>query len=256
MLQKIIDFPGADESRLGSVTKILTGGAPVPAALLRRVLRVAPRADVMSAYGLTEGTALVTMTPVRLGADGEIEHGRTIGRVLDGITLAIADDDGALCPTGEVGEIVIRGPNVMRGYYRAPDDTAVALAGDWLHTGDIGFIDAEGYVFIVDRKKDVIIRGGQNIYPADIEEVIYQVPGVAEVAVVGARDDLLGEVPVAYVALVPGCEVEEAAILERCVADLARYKIPAQIHFLPELPKGPTGKILRRELRGVTPASA
>ena len=256
MLQKIIDHPHARADRLRSVAKILTGGAPVPAALLRRVLAAAPEAQVLSAYGLTEGTALVTMMPVRLGEDGEVEHGRSIGRALDGMTLAICDDDGELVGLGEIGEIVIRGPNIMQGYYRAPEDTAVALAQDWLHSGDIGYIDEEGYAFIVDRKKDVIIRGGQNIYPADIEEVIYQVDGVAEVGVVGIDDDMLGEVPIAFVALQPGADVTSATILERCQKGLARYKLPTQVHIHAELPKGATGKILRRELRGIFVSSS
>ena len=250
MLQKIIDDPTSIGGSLRSITCIMTGGAPVPAALLTRVLSVAgANTIVLTGYGLTEGTALVTLTQVRLGSDGEVEHGRTIGRALDGMRLEIMSDAGELLPPEAVGEIVIRGPNLMRGYHAAPEDTAAALVGGWLHSGDMGYIDRDGYAFIVDRKKDVIIRGGQNIYPADIEEVLYQVAGVAEAAVVGMPDDVLGEVPVAFVALTPGANVSLHSLTARCESELARYKQPTAIHFLPELPKGPTGKILRRELK-------
>lgn len=250
MLQKIIDDPMAATGALRSIDRIMTGGAPVPASLLARVLS-ATGSDtvVLTGYGLTEGTALVTLTQVRLGLDGQVEHGRTIGRVLDGMTLGIMDDAGKLLEPGLVGEIVVQGPNVMRGYHGTPDDTEVALAGGWLHSGDLGYVDTDGYAFIVDRKKDIIIRGGQNIYPADIEEVLYQVAGVAEAAVIGVADDLLGEVPVAFVALLPGAAISAQTLAARCEQELARYKQPASIHFLAELPKGPTGKILKRELR-------
>jgi len=162
--------------------------------------------------------------------------------------LGIFREDGAAAQAGEVGEICLRGPNVMLGYYEMPDDTHMALAGGWLHTGDLGYLDAEGYGYIVDRKKDIIIRGGQNIYPADIEFVLYQVPGVAEAAVVRKEDAVLGEVPVAFVALQPGAAVTAEQLIRRCQAELAYFKVPAAVHFLPELPKGPTGKILRRAL--------
>jgi long-chain acyl-CoA synthetase len=250
MLQKIVDHPDARIGALSSIACIMTGGAPVPAALLRRVLgAVAADAEVLTGYGLTEATALVTLTPVRLGIDGDVEHGRTIGRVLDGMELGIMADDGRLLDVGTVGEIVVRGRNVMSGYYSAPDDTAAALADGWLRSGDLGYVDADGYAFIVDRKKDIIIRGGQNIYPADIEEVLYQVPGVAEAAVVGISDDILGEVPIAFVALASASNLSPSALIEHCKAELAHYKVPAVIHILAELPKGPTGKILRRALR-------
>lgn len=249
MLQKIIDHPCASREALHHLRKVMTGGAPVPSTMLRRLLELAPEVEVLTGYGLTEATALVTLTDVRLGDDGRIVRDRTIGRVLDGMTLSIVDEDGRSLAAGETGEIVISGPNVMQGYYRAPEESAAALDGSMLRTGDIGYLDADGYAYIVDRKKDIIIRGGQNIYPADIEEVLYQVPGVCEAAVVACPDELLGEVPIAFVALRAGAAVTTDVMLEHCRASLAGYKCPARIDVLDELPKGPTGKILRRALR-------
>lgn len=249
MLQKIVDHPMAGPETLGSLRTIMTGGAPVPSTLLQRLLELAPDVELLTGYGLTEGTALVTLTEVRLGKDGQIERGRTIGRVLDGMDLAILTDDGTPQPAGASGEIAVRGPNLMAGYYRAPEDTAAALQNGWLRTGDIGYVDADGYAYIVDRKKDVIIRGGQNIYPADIEEVLYRIPGVTEAAVIAQPDAMLGEVPVAFVALKAGCEANAKDMLDYCRASLASYKCPVAVEFRDELPKGPTGKILRRALR-------
>lgn len=249
MLQKIFDHPDASPERLASLRLVMTGGAPVPSALLKKMLTLAPRVAVLTGYGLTEGTALVTLTRVNLASDGELERGRTIGCVLDGMELQVADDHGALMEPGQTGEFVIRGPNLMAGYYRAPDDTAAALRDGWLRTGDIGYVDSEGFAFIVDRKKDVIIRGGQNIYPVDIEEVLYAAEGVAEAAVVAQEDPMLGEVPIAFVAGGRGSRLDPVELLDHCQQHLARYKVPANITVLPELPKGPTGKILRRALR-------
>jgi len=249
MLQKILDHPDAARHSLSSLTHIMTGGAPVPSVMLRRLKEVAPDTTLLTGYGLTEATALVTLTEICLGPDGELERGRTIGRVLDGMDLRIADDDGRPVPPHAIGEILVRGPNIMAGYYHAREDTTAALRNGWLHTGDIGYLDEDGYAFIVDRKKDVIIRGGQNIYPADIEEILYHCPGIAEAAVVGIPDDLLGEVPVAFISLRPGAECNIAAIMEHCRASLAHYKLPVAIHVQDQLPKGPTGKILRRALR-------
>ena len=257
MLQKILDQLGDRKFALRSLNMIMTGGAPVPAPMLARLKKALnPTARVVTGYGLTEGTALVTLTDVELGTDGEIVRGRTIGRVLDGMTLAVADDEGKILEPGKVGEFVIGGRNIMAGYYKAPEDTELALAQGLLHTGDIGYIDEDGYAFIVDRKKDVIIRGGQNIYPADIEEVLYAVDGVAEVAVIGIEDPILGEVPVAYVALAPNKKLAAEVLLAKCRDELASYKQPVAIHFMPELPKGPTGKILRREIRLIATQSS
>lgn len=250
MLQKLFDHPEAHNHDLSSISRIMTGAAPVPAALLERIYAFMGRDTVvMSGYGLTEGTALALLEHIELDDEGKVKRPKAIGKVLPGIELRILREDGSDVRPGEVGEICLRGANVMLGYYKMPEDTAVALAGGWLHTGDMGMFDAEGNSYIVDRKKDVIIRGGQNIYPADIEEVLYQVPGVSEAAVIGAPDETLGEVPVAYVATRPGEHVSAEDLIARCKEELAYFKVPAAIHFLQELPKGPTGKILRRGLR-------
>jgi long-chain acyl-CoA synthetase len=163
--------------------------------------------------------------------------------------LHILREDGTPCDAGEVGEISVRGPNVMLGYFRDPVETAKALRDGWLRTGDLGVFDAKGDGYIVDRKKDVIIRGGQNVYPVDIEDVLYHVPGVREVAVIGEPHEALGQVPVAFVSLKPGSTVSADALMARCKEELAYYKVPRSIHILDDLPKGPTGKILRRGLR-------
>jgi long-chain acyl-CoA synthetase len=250
MLQRLVDHPGLAPGDLAALRRIMTGGAPVPAALLARVLEAAgEQTQVLTGYGLTEASALVTLARVELGADGELLHGRTIGTVLEGIELAVRGEDGRDLPPGETGEFVIRGPNVMAGYYNAPAANAEVFAGDWLRSGDLGYLDADGFGFIVDRKKDVIIRGGQNIYPADIEEVLYQFPGVAEVAVVGLADEHFGEIPIAYIASAQSVKLSAETLLDHCKTHLARYKQPTEIRFLAELPKGPTGKILRRALR-------
>jgi long-chain acyl-CoA synthetase len=206
-------------------------------------------AQVLTGYGLTEASALVTLTQVALGDDGEVLRGRTIGRVLDGIELEVHDEEGNQVAVGDVGEFVICGSNVMAGYYNAPEANAEVFDGDWLRSGDLGTIDADGFAYIVDRKKDVIIRGGQNIYPADIEEVLYQLPDVTEAAVVGAPDTMLGEVPVAFVATANGTSLTEDEILNHCRLHLAKFKLPSRIVMLLDLPKGQTGKILRRALR-------
>jgi len=250
MLQKVFDHPDARNYDLTSISRIMTGAAPVPAALLERIYAVmGPDTTVMSGYGLTEGTAIVTLEHIELDADGRVARPKSIGKVLPGMEMRMLTEDGRIAARGEVGEICVQGPNVMLGYYKQPEETSLAIRDGWLHTGDLGVVDDAGHAYIVDRKKDLIIRGGQNIYPADIEEVIYAHPGVREVAVVGIPDDVLGEIPVAYVAMAPGETASVEDLVARCREELAYYKVPAQIHFMDELPKGPTGKILRRGLR-------
>lgn len=250
MLHKLLDHAEATGRDLSCLKRIMTGGAPVPPVLLERMQRaMGPAGMVLTGYGLTEATALVTLETVEQGSDGQLRRPKSIGRVLPGMEMRAFREDGTEAATGEVGEFRIRGPNLMAGYYKRPDETAATIRDGWLLTGDLGRFDEQGHAYIVDRKKDLIIRGGQNIYPADIEEVLYRLDGVGEAAVVGQPDPVLGEVPVAYIAAQAGIRLDPESIVDHCRQRLAPFKVPAAIHLLPELPKGPTGKILRRALR-------
>jgi acyl-CoA synthetase (AMP-forming)/AMP-acid ligase II len=164
------------------------------------------------------------------------------------------DPQGRILPTGATGEVVVRGPNVMRGYLGRPEETARALVDGWLHTGDAGRLDEDGYLVLVDRIKDLIIRGGENIYPKEVETVLGDHPDVLEAAVVGAADLRLGEVPVAFVALRPGASADAAALLDHCRARLARFKAPTEINFVDRLPRNPVGKTDKPALRARTTA--
>jgi long-chain acyl-CoA synthetase len=175
----------------------------------------------------------------------------SVGKPIWGVQMRVADTDDRSLPRGRdhIGEIQIRGHNVMKGYRNRPEATASALAGGWLHTGDLGYIDEDGFYFIVDRTKDLVIRGGYNVYPREIEEVLYAHPGIHEAAVIGKPDDRLGEEVVAVVVLHPGVELDAAEIIAYCRERLAAYKYPREVRFRTELPKGPSGKILKTELR-------
>lgn len=252
MLQKLLYHPDVERYDLHSLQRFCVGAAPVPAPLLARLhQRISADALVINGYGLTEATALVAIHEVKVDADGDLVRGKSIGRPIAGVEMCILDEAGAPVAFDTVGEICVRGANVMKGYYMLPAVTAEVITADgWLRTGDLGTMDADGYFTIVDRKKDLIIRGGQNVYPADIEEALYRHHAVAEAAVVALPDELLGEVPMGYVALKPGASVAPGELLGHCRTELAYFKVPVAVDILPELPKGPTGKILRRELRG------
>jgi fatty-acyl-CoA synthase len=242
MWQGIADLPGFDAAELGRLTTAITGGAPVPEVLLRTFQRKGVL--IRQAYGLTEATALVTMLPPALAT----EKPKAAGVPVLHTELRIVDGTGSACPAGETGEILVRGPQVMAGYWGDPDATAAAIAGGWLHTGDLGRLDADGLLEIVDRKNDLIISGGLNVYPAEIERVLAEFPGMAEAAVVGVPDRRWGEVPAA---IVRGAgPVDEAALIAHCRRFLADYKTPRHVVVVDEpLPRSMSGKVLRRELR-------
>ena len=163
--------------------------------------------------------------------------------------MKIFDDHGQELPVGKVGEIVVRGPNVMRGYYNQPEETAATLRGEWLHTGDMGRKDDDGYIYIVDRRKEMLLVRGMNVYPREIEEVLHQFPNVREAAVVARLDEKRGEVPIAFVSPVDGAKLEPNEILRFCRDRLADYKIPREIRIVDSLPRTATGKIAKLELK-------
>jgi long-chain acyl-CoA synthetase len=198
---------------------------------------------VLEGYGLSETSPVASFNH----PDRERKAG-SIGTPVEGVEMKVVDDDGNDLPTGDVGEIVIRGHNVMKGYWKHPEATAEAIRDGWFHTGDMATVDEDGYFFIVDRKKDMIIRGGYNVYPREIEEVLYEHPDVREVAVVGVPHDELGEEVGAAVALKDGAGVTPEELRDYVKAQVAAYKYPRLVWLVDDLPKGPTGKILKREI--------
>ena len=232
-----------DETDFSSIRFFIAGGAPCPVPLIERYLEKGVTFN--QGYGLTETAPAVTALPE---VDALRKRG-SAGLPLFHVDIRIVDEDDNELPQGEMGEIVISGPNVFKEYWHMPEQTAETLKGGWFHTGDMGRIDEEGYLYIVDRKKDMIISGGENIYPAEVEDVIHGHPKVADVGVIGMRDEKWGEAPLALVVVKEGEELTEEEIIEFCGDKLARYKTPRKAIFVPELPRTPTGKILKKELR-------
>jgi long-chain acyl-CoA synthetase len=225
----------------------VSGGDSIPAEVLD-AFEKAFGIVILEGYGLTETASTTTFN---VSADERKIY--SVGKPIWGVDVQIWDEANRPLPPGpkNVGEIVIRGVNVMRGYHRNPEATAEAFAGGWFHSGDLGYRDEDGYFFIVDRKKDLIIRGGYNVYPREIEEVLYEHPAVAEAAVVGVPDERLGEEVKAYVATREGVSATEQEVVEFVKSRVAAYKYPRTVEFRAELPKGPTGKILKAELEAV-----
>lgn len=221
------------------------GAAPAPADLLKN-FEERYGFPLIEGYGLSEGTCASTLNPI----DGLRKPG-SVGLPFPGQRIAIADTHGTHLPPGATGEVLVQGPNVMRGYLGKPEETAKTVVDGWLHTGDIGRIDADGYLSIVGRLKEMIIRGGENIYPKEIEDVLHDFPGVLEAAVIGAPHETLGEMVVAYVAFRSGATGSLDALNEHCADRLTRYKRPAAIHVVDGLPKNAMGKINKPKLRAL-----
>jgi long-chain acyl-CoA synthetase len=243
MLVYLLNYPDADRFDTRSMRVWGSGAAPLPVEIVEPFERKFG-GRILEGYGLTEASPVVSAH--RLSGPRKIG---SVGRAIPGVEISIQDDLDRPLPAGELGEVCVRGRNVMVGYYRNPEETARTVRAGWLHTGDMGRLDHDGFLFIVERKKDLIIRGGFNIYPREVEEVLYAHPKVAEAAVVGMKDELMGEEVLAFVVLRSGERASTEEIGAFCEGRLARFKCPKQIRVVESLPKSPIGKILRKELR-------
>ena len=243
VLAMLLHHPKAREFDLTSLKEIVVGGAPLPVELAQAFTKRYP-CRIREVYGLTEAAGMGTAN-----RRGEPYRPGSAGRAYIHMEMQIVDNQDQPVPQGERGEICIRGPIVMKGYHNRPDETAEATRGGWLHTGDVGYLDEDGYLFVVDRKKDMIIRGGENIYPAELEAVLHEHSAVAEAAVVGVPDEVYGENVVAFVVAAPGAKLSESEVIDHVCQHVAKFKAPTKVHFAESLPKSNIGKILRRLLR-------
>ena len=241
MFTYLLNGLGENRHDLSSLRMGLSGGASLPVEILKEWENKF-KASIIEVYGLTESAGLVTANPVY----GTRKPG-SVGITVSGVTAKVVDQSGNELAPGGVGELVFKGPNATRGYFNLPEETSERIKDGWVYTGDHAWRDEEGYFYIVGREKELIISGGYNIYPREIEEVIHGYPGVNEVAVIGVPDPAKGEIPKAFITIKEGFEIRETDLLEYCKKNLAAYKIP-KILFMEELPKNPTGKIMKKEL--------
>jgi long-chain acyl-CoA synthetase len=252
MLRRIVEAPEIRQYDTRTLRLISYGTSPIPVELIRRTMQAFPSVDVHQCYGLTETSPILAVldeTDHKRGLDGREELLRAAGRPLPGVDIRIVDGDGRTMPIGKTGEVVVRGPQVAKGYHNRPRETAEAFREGWLWTGDIGRIDSEGYLYVLDRKKEMVITGGENVYTLEVEAVLSQHPGISEVAVIGVPDERFGEALFAAIVLLPGSQLSADEIITHCRGHIGGYKIPRRIAFLDALPKSALGKVLKHDLR-------
>jgi long-chain acyl-CoA synthetase len=246
MVMQVLDHPDFSKRDTSSVRSVGYGGAPAPPDLVRRIQEHFGSVPASNGYGLTETSSLSTMNT----GDDYVKKPDSVGPPVPVVTVKVVDPDGSDLPVGSVGELWIKGPNIVKGYWGKPDATAETFSDGWLHTGDVARIDDEGFVYIVDRAKDMLIRGGENIYSVEIEDVLYEHRAVSEAAIIGVSHPTLGEEPAAVIQLRPGFSVTESELQEFVRSKLAGFKVPVKVWFYDgPLPRNPAGKILKRELR-------
>ncbi|MGD9996134.1 MAG: long-chain-fatty-acid--CoA ligase [Ilumatobacteraceae bacterium] len=252
VLQFMLMVPGVDQADYSSLKVFVYGASPISEEVLARSVKMF-QCRFWQAYGLTETTgAVVNLPPADHDPDGPNRHRlRSCGLPGPGVEVRVVDTDTLLdVPLGEVGEIWIRSPQVMKGYWNMPDETVKAITDDgWFRSGDAGYLDDDGYLYIHDRVKDMIVSGGENVYPAEVENALMAHPGIADVAVIGVPHEKWGETPKAVVVRAPGSEVTEGEIIDFAREHLARFKCPTSVDFIEALPRNPSGKILKKDLR-------
>ena len=248
-LQMVIQHPRAKDTDMSAVKYVMYGAAPIPLDLLREAVQTIPGAGFLQCYGMTETTGTIAMLPPDDHTLEGNQRMKSAGKAVPGAELKVVDEDGNDLPHGEVGELICKSPSNMIGYWNLPDATTSALKDGWMHTGDAAYMDEDGYVYIQDRIKDMIISGGENVYPAQVESAIYGHPSVGEVAVVGVPDDTWGEAVKACVVPKPGCAIDPADIITFTRERLAGFKVPKSVDVIDVMPRNASGKILRRELR-------
>jgi long-chain acyl-CoA synthetase len=253
MVNFLINHPDVRQRDLRALRNITYGGAPMPVELVRRAMQTLS-CSFCQGYGLTETSPALTFLPpgehVPDGSPEQVRRLASCGREVIGVRVRVVDEQGQEVKPGQVGEIIAKGPNIMRGYWNKPQETTEVLRDGWLYTVDLATVDEEGYIYIVDRKKDMIISGGENVFSTEVENVLYTHPAVLEAAVVGVPDDKWGETIKAIVVLKPDTTATEQEIIAHCRARMAHFKIPRSVDFYAgALPKSGSGKILKRELR-------
>ena len=249
----LVHVPDVAQRRYDSLRFISYGGSPISEETLRRAIEVFG-CEFGQGYGMTETTAALTYLPPRdhlraLGDEQKPGLLMSAGRALTGTDIRIVDDEDRPVPNGTIGQIIGRGPQLMRGYWNQEEASRDALRGGWIHTGDAGIMDDEGFIYIQDRVKDMIVSGGENVYPREVEEILFKHPLVADAAVISVPDDRFGEAVKAVVVVREGHILTEAELIDFCRDQLAGYKRPRSVDFVPALPRNPSGKVLKRELR-------
>jgi fatty-acyl-CoA synthase len=245
MLGQILSCPERERFDLSSLDWVIGGGERTPEPRIHEFGALFPTARYIDGYGLTESCGGDTL----MEAGREIERIGSTGRALAHVEVEIRDEDGAVLRPGEDGEIVLRGPKITQGYWKDPDKTAQTLRNGWLHTGDVGHLDDDGFLFLTDRKKDMILSGGENIASSEVERVIDRMPEISEVAVIGLPDETWGEIPVAVAVLAEGAMLDHETLAGHCREHLAGFKVPKRLILRDALPRNPSGKVLKRVLR-------